>query len=93
MTVGYDAFIHNGLGHVVGKSVVVFYEDDGIIGYQDLEWLHGALNVLIGLFRRIGLMDNVAKSKMMMCQTGTIRLEMLEGAMRQQIIGKGDTYK
>ena len=78
MTVGYDAFIHNGLGHVVGKSVVVFYEDDGIIGYQDLEWLHGASNVIIGLFRRIGLMDNVAKSKTMTCQMGEIWLGMSE---------------
>ena len=30
--VEYDTVIHEGLGHVVGRSIVLFYADDGLIG-------------------------------------------------------------
>ena len=64
-----DAFIHDGMRHTVGRIMGV----DGLIGWQDLEWLHGALEVLISLFLQIGLMANIAKSKTMMRQPSTIR--------------------
>ena len=72
------AVIHDGLGHAVGRSLEVFYADNGFIGLWDLEWLQGVLNVMIGPFLRIGLMDNVAKSKTMTCQMGEIWLGMSE---------------
>ena len=34
----------------------VFYVYNGLIGPRDPEWLKGAINVIIGLFRRVGLM-------------------------------------
>ena len=52
----------------------VFYAENGLIGPLYPEWLLRTLNVLIGLFLQIGLMANIAKSKTMMCQTGTIKL-------------------
>ena len=68
--------IHGGLGHAVGQSFGVLYADNGILGLRYPEWLQGYLNVLIGLFRRIGLMANVAKSKRMTFQKGVIHSGM-----------------
>ena len=51
----------------------VFYAANGLIGLQDPEWLQGSINIPISLFRQIGLMANVAKSKTMMCPPGMIR--------------------
>ena len=63
MTVDDDTVIQDSLVHAVGRSMEVVYEDDGLIGSREPEWLQGSLNVLIGLFLRIGLMTNVANYK------------------------------
>ena len=81
MTLEDVAVIHYGLGHAVGWSLEVFYADNGLIGSRYPKWLQGGLNVLIGPFLRIGLMENVAKSKTMTCHTGEIWLGMLEEAV------------
>ena len=39
-----------------------FYDDDGMILSRDTEWIQGAINVLILLFRSVEIMANVAKS-------------------------------
>ena len=63
---------------VVISSTGVFYFDDGLIELRDTEWTQGGINVLIGIFRRGGLMDNIAKSKTMTCHPGEIISEILE---------------
>ena len=83
-----DAVIHDRLGHAVGKMLGVFWAENGIIGSRDPEWLQGALNVLIGLIHQIGLMENFAKSQMMMCQLGEIRLGMSEEVVGWKSTGK-----
>ena len=87
------AVIHNGLGHAAGQSMGVLYADDGIIRSRDLEWLQGALNILIGLFYQIGLMANVARSKTMTCHPGTICLVMSKEAVGQRSTGEGDNCR
>ena len=69
--------IYDRLGHAAVQSLGVLYAENGILGSRDPEWLQGYLNVLIGLFRRIGLMANAVKSKTMTCQPGAIQLETL----------------
>ena len=81
MTLEDVAVIHDGLGHAVGRSLEVLYADNGLIGLHYLEWLQGGINVLIGPFLWIGLMDNIAKSKTMTCQPGAIWLVMSEEAV------------
>ena len=49
----------------MGRSMGVFYADNGFIVFQDPEWIQGAVNVLIGLFYRVRLVANVAKNKTM----------------------------
>ena len=48
--VAYDV-----LGLVIGRCLGLFYANHGMVGSRDMKWFHVALNVLIGLFRRYGL--------------------------------------
>ena len=73
----------------VGRFMGVFYADEGMIGSRDPEWLQGTINVLIGLFRRVILMTNVARSKTMTCQLGAICTGMSEEAFSWRRIGEG----
>ena len=74
MSVEGDASICDGLVHAVGWGMKILYAYNGIIRSREPEWLQGPLNVLIGISRQIGLMSNVAKSKVMMYHPGTIWL-------------------
>ena len=56
----------------VESSMGVFYAYNGPVGSRDPGWLQWSLNVLIGLYRQIVLMANVAKSKLMTCHPGKI---------------------
>ena len=67
----------------------LLYADDGVVGSQDPEWLQGALNGLIGLLRRYGLVENVAKSKAMASHPGTLRYGMLEEGLVRRCTGRG----
>ena len=93
MTVEDDTFIHNKLGHAVGHIFGVFYAYNGLLGSRDPGWIQGTINFLIGLLRRIGLIANIVRSKMMTCHPGVIQLVMSEETMGRQITGKGSTYR
>ena len=74
------------------RSLVIFYADDGLIGFRDPEWIQGDLNVLIGLLHRVGLMSNVTKSNTMTYQPGKMHKGMLEEDFNQRITGIGAIY-
>ena len=67
-----DSATHDGLGVAIGRCTGLFYADAGIIVSRDQECLQGDINVIIVLFRKFGLMVNVAKSENMNCQEGVI---------------------
>ena len=50
----------------------VFYVDNSMIGARESELLQSALNVLIGLFRRYEIFENVAKYRTMTYQPGAL---------------------
>ena len=81
-----------GLGLAVGRGMGLFYKCDGVAGSWYQEWLQGALNVLICLFCRYRLVANIAKSKAMTCQLGTIRSRISEEAVGLRCTGRGVTY-
>ena len=90
----YDELVaHDGLGLAVGRCTGMIYAGDSLVGSRDPEGLQGALNVLIGLFRKYGLVANIAKSKDMMCQPGDIQYGMSEEEVGWQSMGRGVTYK
>ena len=86
-------FSHDVLGILVGQYRGMFYTYDGLVGSPVPCFLQGSLIVLIGLFRRYGLLDNVAKSKAMMCQPGVIQSGMSKEAVGRWSTGRGETYK
>ena len=81
LTVEDQLFAQEVLGLVVGRFLGLFYADNSMAGSQDPELLQGALNVLISLFSRYGLVANFAKSKAMACQPDTLRSWILEEAV------------
>ena len=83
MVVEDELFDHGGLGLAVVRCMGMFYMYDGLVGLRDPEWLQGALNVIIGLFQKYGLVANVAKSKAMICQPGEIWFGMPDEAVGQ----------
>jgi hypothetical protein len=62
----------DGIGDRVAEILVAFYVDDGIIASRDPVWLQESFDILIGLFERIGLFTNAAKTKVMTCIPGKI---------------------
>ena len=83
----HESFIQDGLQHAVGQSLGVLYADDELLGSQDPDCLQVALNFFIGLFWRIGLASNIAKSKTIICQPGAIWLVMSEEVFGQSSKG------
>jgi len=71
-TLGEEA-ARDGLGDRAAEILVAFYVDDGLIASRDPVWLQESFDVLIGLFERIGLFTNAAKTKAMVCIPGQIR--------------------
>ena len=87
------ALIQYGLGNTVGKRLGVFYIDNGILVLQDPEQLQRALNALIELFQSFEFSSNVGKLKMMMCQTGDIRLGLSKEVFGRRSTGDAATYQ
>ena len=63
----------DGLGDCVAETLVAFYVDDGLIASWEPVWLQESFDVLIGLFERISLFTNAAKTKVMVCVPGQKR--------------------
>ena len=59
LMVEYQLVDQEGMGLVVGKCLGLFYTDNGVVGLWYMEWLQGALNLLIGLLRQYGPVVNV----------------------------------
>ncbi len=57
----------------MAEILVAFYVDNGLIASRDPVWLQESFDILIGLFERIGLFTNAAKTKVMTCIPGRIR--------------------
>ena len=81
MTVEDQRVPQDELGETVGICLGVFYADNGMVGSRDSDWLQHVLNVLVGLFRRYDLAANIATSRTMTCQSGSLKAGMSEEAM------------
>ena len=58
-----------------------------------MEWIQVALNMIISLFRRYGLVANVSKSNSITCHPGEIQSGMLEELVGRQCMVRGDTCR
>ena len=53
--------------------MAIFYADDAMLASRDPEQLQAALDIIVGLFERVGLRTNTTKTKVMTCVPGKIR--------------------
>ena len=93
LTAEDESDIRYGLGIVVGSSMGVFNVYDILIGSSDLEWIQVAINILKGLFQRVGLVENVEKSNTMTFQPGAIYTGMSDKAFSRRITVEGGNYR
>ena len=92
MTLEEQRVDHDGLRDTVGRCLGVFYDENGMVDSRNPDCLQHATNVLLGLFRRYGLVANVKKSRIMTCQPGALQAGMSEEAMALKFTGVGDSY-
>ena len=78
----------NGFGMMVNERLAMFCADDGLTASRDPVWLQNASDVLVHLFRRMGLVANVSKTKMMTCYPGSIHSKMPPEAHEQRVMGQ-----
>ena len=93
LTVEDQMITQEGLGLAVGRCLGIFYGENSVVVSRGLEWLQGALNVLIGLFHRYILVENVANSKAMTFHPGTLRCGTSEEAVGKSCTGRGVEYR
>ena len=60
------------LEELVATFFAIFYVDDAYLASRDAEFLQRALDVIIGLFERVGLQTNTKKTQTMICTPGRI---------------------
>ncbi len=57
---------------MVHDQCIAFFVDDGLVAARCPEWLQMGFNILITLFKRIGLQTNAEKTKVMTYLPGKI---------------------
>jgi hypothetical protein len=63
---------------LIATFFAIFYVDDAYLASRDLDFLQRALDVIIGLFARVGLETNAQKMQAMICTPGRIRIQLPE---------------
>jgi hypothetical protein len=61
----------------------IFYVDDAYLASRDAAFLQRALDLLVGLFARVGLETNVSKTQTMICTPGKIRTQLPADSYRR----------
>jgi hypothetical protein len=61
-----------GVGNLVRDQCIAFFVDNGLVAARCPEWLQTSFNILITLFKRIGLRTYAKKTKVMTCLSGKI---------------------
>ena len=70
--------------------VALFYADDGYIASRDPELLDRALEIIVGLFERVGLRTNTSKTETMICTPGKIRTRLSASSYYRRYAGFSD---
>ena len=78
----------NGVAEMARTFIVLFYVDDGYIASRDPVFLQTCLDILVGIFERVGLFTNVKKTKAMTCLPGKIRYSLSEETYKKRFLPK-----
>ena len=71
----------------------MFYIDDSRIAAHDHEWVQDVLIVMIVMFCRMGIDDNLKNTKAMVCTPRFIWGKWGETVYKRQATGKGATFR
>ncbi len=66
----------------------IFYVDDAYLASWDAGFLQHALDILVDLFKRVGLQTNTSKTMVMICTPGGIRTQLSTESYRQMQHGR-----
>ena len=72
---------------------MIFYADDGMIGGRDHIWVHNALMVSVAMFRQMVLVNNLYKTKALVCTPGYIWGKLSDAAYKRRATGEGETFR
>ena len=74
------------------EKAAFLYSENGLIASTNPVWLHWEFDVLIGIFERVGIRTNVAKTVEMVCQPGPISGQHSSAAYEWRMTGEGDPH-
>ena len=66
------------INRLMATFFAILHVDDAYLASRDPEFLQRALNVIVGLFSRVGLKTNAQKTQTMICTPGRICIQLLE---------------
>ena len=72
-------------------QAALFYADDGMLALSDPQWLHWDFTHLVGLYDRVGLNTNCAKTVSMTCRPCSTPGNRSEEAYGRLMTGDGPT--
>ena len=84
--------VTGGLGLTIIDLAEYFYAHDGLMAFTQTDRIHRAFDVLAGLFDRVDLLTNTAKTVGMVCQTCHVTGGMLEEAYKRRNSGMGPKF-
>ena len=82
-----------GIGLLIRDLAAYFYSDNGIITLNQPERLQRVVDILSGLFERVGLRKNTPKTVSMACQTCHVNGRMLVEAYTRRTMVTGPTFR
>ena len=88
-----DDAAQGGLGEAVHDYAVTFFVDNRLVAVRCPEWLQSSFTNLVNLFEPVGLRTYVAKTKVMTCLPGKIRVAKTEEEYAAQQTGNAAAMK
>ena len=80
------------MGRVAGESNLVFYADNVWIMGRDTDWVQEELEIIVDMFRRVGMEKNLDKMKAMICTQGLIWVQIREAMYKRRETGEGEKF-
>ncbi len=76
------------LSEIMAMFFAIFYVDDACLASRDAGFLQHALDILVDLFKRVGLQTNTSKTQTMICMPGRIWMQLPTESYRRMQRGR-----
>jgi hypothetical protein len=73
---GADGYNDDEVGDLMATFFAIFYVNDAYLALWDVEFLQRVMDLLVNLFKRVGLKTNSSKMQTMICTPGRIRIQL-----------------